>query len=243
MSEHLSLERTHDLIDGLLSSEVAERARGHMTECVGCRDRYASLSELASDLRSLPRDATPPPEIWQAIARRIDGTTPDAETESADVLMMPGVRRNSEATRRRISFTIPQLAAASVALAAASAGLLWTATSRPTGPVADTPPAVAAAVSAAVSIGAARFVADEAAYATALDELMTIVETARPYLAPETLVALDQSLAEIDAAIEEIAVALDSDPSSDLLQSMLVTQQRSKLRVLRQVATLTQAQS
>ena len=105
------------------------------------------------------------------------------------------------------------------------------------------PPAVAAAVSAAVSIGAARFVADEAAYATALDELMTIVETARPYLAPETLVALDQSLAEIDAAIEEIAVALDSDPSSDLLQSMLVTQQRSKLRVLRQVATLTQAQS
>jgi hypothetical protein len=239
MSDHLSLERTHDLIDGLLSSAVAERARRHMSECADCRDRYASLAELTSDLRSLPRDATPPPEIWQAIARRIDGTTPDAEAEAAEVLMMPGVRRTSEKPRRLVSFTIPQLAAASVALVAASAGLLWTATSRPAGPVADTPPAV----TAGVSTGAARFVTDETSYDMALDELLTIVETARPYLAPETLVALDQSLAEIDAAIDEIGAALESDPSSDLLNSMLVTQQRSKLRVLRQVATLTQSQS
>lgn len=231
MSEHLSLERTHDLIDGLLPSEVAERARRHMMECMDCRDRCASLSELASDLRSLPRDATPPAEIWQAIARRIDGTTPDSEPESADVLMMPGVRQ----PRRRISFTIPQLAAASVALVAASAGLLWTATSQPAGPVADTPPTA--------TVGAARFVADETSYDMALDELLTIVETARPYLAPETLLALDQSLAQIDAAIEEINQAITNDPSSELLHSMLVNQQRTKLRVLSQVATLTQAQS
>ena len=233
MSEHLSLERTHDLIDGLLPSEAMARARRHMAECADCRERHAMLSELTSDLRALPRDATPPPEIWDSIARRIEGTTPSAEPESADVLVLPGVPRPERV--RRISFTIPQLAAASVALVAASAGLLWTATSRPTGPVADTPPAATA--------GTARFVAEETSYDTALDELMTIVETARPYLAPETLLALDQSIAEIDAAIEEIGTALASDPSSDLLQSMLVNQQRSKLRVLRQVATLTEAQS
>jgi anti-sigma factor RsiW len=229
MSEHLSLERTHDLIDGLLPSETADRARRHMEQCAECRDRYASLSELTSDLRSVPRDATPPPEIWQAIARRIDGTAPSAESESADVLVLPGVRPAA----RRISFTIPQLAAASVALAITSASVLWMATSRPT-------PAVSVGTETA---GVTRFASDEASYDTALDELMTIVETARPYLAPETLVALDQSLAEIDTAIEEIGAALDSDPSSELLRSMLVTQQRSKLRVLRQVATLTEAQS
>ncbi|MND04339.1 hypothetical protein D3C83_245600 [compost metagenome] len=54
---------------------------------------------------------------------------------------------------------------------------------------------------------------------------------------------MDESIAEIDAAIAEIATALESDPSSDLLHSMLVNQQRSKLRVLSQVATLTEARS
>jgi hypothetical protein len=142
--------------------------------------------------------------------------------------MLPGVRP----ARRRVSFTIPQLAAASVMLALTSAGVLWMATSRPSTEVPEPNPA-----------GATRFVSDETSYDTALDELMTIVATARPYLAPETLLALDQSLAEIDTAIEEIGAALESDPSSDLLQSMLVNQQRSKLRVLSQVATLTQAQS
>jgi hypothetical protein len=110
-----------------------------------------------------------------------------------------------------------------------SVGLLRMATSRPP---AESPTAAAA-----------RFVSEEASYATALDELMTLVETARPYLAPETLLALDESLAEIDAAIDEIAAALESDPSSELLHSMLVNQQRSKLRVLSQVARLTEARS
>ncbi|MGE0160574.1 MAG: zf-HC2 domain-containing protein [Gemmatimonadales bacterium] len=229
MSEHISLERTHDLIDGLLPSEAAERARSHMAECAECRERHAVLSELASDLRALPRDATPSPEIWQAIARRIDGTTPASEPESADVLVLPGVRP----APRRVSFSIPQLAAASVVLAVMSASILWMATSRPT-------PEVAVETERE---SVTRFASDEASYDTALDELMTIVETARPFLAPETLLALDQSLAEIDAAIEDIGTALENDPSSDLLQSMLVNQQRSKLRVLSQVATLTQSQS
>jgi hypothetical protein len=225
MREHLSLERTHDLIDGLLSSEAAERARRHMEICEPCRDRYASLAELTAELRSVPRDAAPPPpEVWEAIARRIDGTKPSAAPE-ADVLVLPGTR----AARRRISFTIPQLAAASLVLATASAGTLWMAMSEP--------------VVTAPAAGAARFATDDTSYDTALDELMTIVETARPNLAPETLLALDQSLAEIDAAIADIAAALESDPSSGLLQSMMVNQQRSKLRVLSQVATLTQARS
>ena len=228
MSEHLSLERTHDLIDGLLASDATERARRHMEECAHCRDRHASLSELTSELRSLPRDAMPPPEVWDEIARRIEGTSPRAAPETADVIALPHAPR----ARRRISFTIPQLAAASLVLATTSAGMLWMATSRPTPGTPEPAP-----------VGSARFVTAESSYDAALDELMSIVETARPYLAPETLLALDQSLAEIDAAIEEIGVALESDPSSDLLQSMLVNQQRSKLRVLSQVATLTEAQS
>lgn len=227
MSEHISLERTHDLIDGSLPSEAAERARSHMAECIDCRERYAVLSELTSDLRALPRDATPPPDLWEAIGRRIDGTMPSQAPESADVLALPGARSDG---RRRITFTIPQLAAASLVMAIMSASVIWMATSRP----ASTPtPGTATA-------GTVRFATDAASYDTAVAELMTIVETARPFLAPETLLALDQSIAEIDAAIDEIATALESDPASELLHSMLVNQQRSKLRVLSQVARLTE---
>jgi len=228
MSEHISLERTHDLIDGLLSSEAADRARNHMTECADCRERYAMLSELTADLRSLPRDATPPPHLWEAISRRIDGTVPSEAPASADVLVLPGARGDG---RRRIALTIPQLAAASLVMAIVSASAVWMATSRPAqAPVPET----------AAAAGTVRFVADAASYDTAVAELMTIVETARPFLAPETLLALDESIAEIDAAIEEIVTALESDPASELLQSMLVNRQRSKLRVLSQVARLTE---
>jgi hypothetical protein len=190
------------------------------------------LAELATDLRSLPRDAPPPPNVWEAISRRIEGTVPSAESDSADVLVLPVAARHG-AAHRRISFTLPQLAAASLAFAVVSASAIGLAVSRPAQIPGEAPAA----------LGTARFVADEASYDTALDELMTIVETARPFLAPETLLALDQSIAEIDAAIAEIATALEADPASELLHSMLVNQQRSKLRVLSQVATLTQAQS
>jgi hypothetical protein len=236
MSEHISLERTHDLVDGLLSSDAAERARSHIAVCAECRERHAMLSELATDLRTLPRDAAPPPDVWEGISRRIEGTMPGSEPASADVLVLPGVSSGRVDARRRIAFTIPQLAAASIAMAIVSASVVWMTLSQP-----ETP--VPAMTTEPAAVGAARFVTDDASYDTALDELMTIVEAARPYLAPETLVALDQSIAEIDAAIAEIATALETDPASELLHSMLVNQQRSKLRVLSQVATLSESQS
>jgi hypothetical protein len=220
------LERTHDLIDGLLTSEVAERARAHLAQCADCRERHARIAELVVDLRALPTAATPPGDLWTGIGQRIDGSVPRHEPVTADVLEFPG----AAPAPRRVSFTIPQLAAASVALAFFSAGALWLATARP----ASAPVPTEATASSATG---ARFAADEAAYDVALDELLAIVETVRPGLAPETVIALDQSLAEIDAAIQEIADALESDPASELLQGMLVSQQRSKLRVLRQVAT------
>jgi hypothetical protein len=198
-----------------------------MAECADCRERHAMLSELASDLRSLPRDATPPPHLWEAVSRRIEGTGPSEPPASADVIALPGARSDG---RRRIAFTIPQLAAASLVMAVLTASVVWTAISRPA--QAPTPETA--------TTGTVRFVTEAASYDTAVAELMTIVETARPFLAPETLLALDQSIAEIDAAIDEIVIALEGDPASELLHSMLVNQQRSKLRVLSQVARLTE---
>jgi hypothetical protein len=231
MSEHISLERTYDLIDGLLSSEATERARAHMATCAECRERYATISELTTDLGSLPVDAVAPDGIWEGISRRIDGTMPGSAPDVADVIELPSAR----GARQRLSFTLTQLLAASLVLSFLSAGTIWIAMSNPT-----TEPTPQAEVG---SVSATRFVADEGSYDVAIDELMTIVQTARPFLAPETLLALDESIATIDTAIAEIVSALDSDPSSELLHSMLVNQQRSKVRVLSQVARLAEARS
>jgi hypothetical protein len=228
MSEHISMERTQDLIDGLLPSETAERARSHLAECAECRERHARLAEVVSDLAALPREAAAPAGSWEAIALRIAGTLPDAGPPTAEVLPLPGVSHRAA----RITFTLPQLVAASTVLAVVSAGTIWLAMSGPATPAPETGGGAAG-----------RFATDDGAYDAALEELLGVVETARPFLAPQTLLALDESLAVIDAAIDEILDALANDPASDLLRGMLANQQRSRLRVLRQVAALAPASS
>jgi len=91
---------------------------------------------------------------------------------------------------------------------------------------------------------AARMAASgDAAYDQALLQLQTLVDQGRSVLAPETVKTLDRSLRTIDDAIAQIREALAKDPSSQLLNRMLINQQRTKLRVLKQAATAMQARS
>ena len=62
-------------------------------------------------------------------------------------------------------------------------------------------------------------------------------------LIEETLETLDRSLDTIDDALRDVRRALDADPSSEILARMLVSHQRSRLRLLRQAAISVQAAS
>ncbi len=236
MSDHLSTEHMHDLLDGLVPPEEAERDEAHLEACTGCRAEHEALMAVVEGLHGLPSDARAPEGIWAAIEARIGAEGAEPARREASVLPFPGTAPG----RRRLSFTMPQLAAAAVLVALVSAGTMWMALSRGAGAASS----MAVTPATAEEGSAARMAASgEVAYDSALMELEDLVERHRDLMAPETREALDRSLATIDAAIAEIRGALEKDPNSELLARLLINQQRSKLRVLGQAATAVQARS
>lgn len=232
MSDHISTARMHDLVDGLLSAAEVEAAQAHVEECAGCREEYARLSEVVGTLRSLPRSAEAPTGLWAGIEDRLGEVESDEvlqpEAPLADVVPLPVTTR----TDRRVSFSMPQLAAAAVVVSVLSAGTVWMALS---GGSNDAVPVSVAAPDGesptqAVSLDAQK-------YDVPIAELEEILDRGRALLSRETLVTLETSLRTIDEAIAEVRTALERDPASELLTRMLVNHQRTKLRVLRQAAT------
>lgn len=237
MSGHIDIERMHDLIDGLVPSVEAEADVAHLGACDECRDEYARLEAVVAELRGLPDEARAPEGLWAGIEARL------GEPAVADVVPFPG---KEDRARRRFAFTVPQLAAAAVVVSVLSAGTVWMALSGGATGAGSTPGAAALAEQplGADPGAAARLAASgDVAYESALLELQDLVEANRDLMAPETVAALDQSLATIDEAMVEIRRALRDDPNSELLARLLVNQQRSKLRVLRQAAAAVQARS
>ena len=77
-------------------------------------------------------------------------------------------------------------------------------------------------------------------YEQAIASLESVPERGRGLLDDETLATIQTSLDAIDQAIEEARQALESDPNNDLLNRLLIKNQQSKLRVLRQVSAAVQ---
>jgi tetratricopeptide (TPR) repeat protein len=139
---------------------------------------------------------------------------------------------------RRFSFTLTQLAAASLALIVLSGGLVWLA--RSGDPRADFPPVGATAdpddAIAAPHIRPANF-ADEH-YDEAVADLQRTLTTGREKLDPETVRVLEDNLGAIDRAIEQCRQALAQDPANLYLNSHLAEARQRKLSLLRRASAL-----
>lgn len=75
-----------------------------------------------------------------------------------------------------------------------------------------------------------------AQYAHAAARLEEEVQAARAGMEPDAVVALDRSLASIDAALREAGAALEDDPGSALLNALVVHGYERKIDVLRRAA-------
>lgn len=234
MIEHISNEKIHDLLDGLLSAAEEDRLRSHLDECGVCREEVARLNDVVMAVRALPSTGQAPDGIWEGIQDRIDGTQP-GDAEDTRVVAFPG----AGVRRRRFRFSIPQLAAAAVVVSVLSAATVWMAIS---GVGATGAAGIVAGDMPATAVHAASM-ENEAGYAAAVAELEALVEQGRGRLAPETMAVLDRALQNIDEALTEVRQALETDPSSGVLGRMLVNHQRSRLRLLRQAASAVQALS
>lgn len=217
MDEHLG-ERLSAYVDGALDEAALAAAEAHLSACAQCRDAVQGLRRVVALAHALD-DRPPARDLWHGIAKRIG-----AEGEAT---VVPFARR------RRFAFSIPQLAAAGLALSLLSAGAAGTAVhflagrSAPTG-------------TAFVPLGAlpVRLTAMATPYDTAITELEEILAVRRGELDSATVRTVEASLRVIDQAIAQARAALVRDPNNPYLNGHLRSTLDRKLDLLRRAAML-----
>jgi anti-sigma factor RsiW len=203
-------DRLSEYLDGELSSVERTSIDAHLAACAACRATLDELRRVISRAQTL-EDSAPERDLWPAVAARI-GSAPPAR-----------VSIFKRVVTSRLSFTLPQLAAASLALMVLSGGLVWMAKSGD--PRADFQP-----------VSAAPPRADRAA--GALAGLEKTFESRRDSLDPETVRVLDENLALLDRAIDDCRRALADDPSNPYVSAHLADLREQKLALLGRAATL-----
>lgn len=211
---HPWTERLSEYLDGELPPPERAALEAHLAECAECTDTLAGLRRVVARARAI-EDRAPTADLWPSVAARI------------------GARRGP----RRISFSLPQLIAAGIALVTASSAAGWML--RP-GTMPDAPGG--APVATLPSGPAARPVAT-GTYDAAVADLERVLAEGRGRLDTATVRVLEQNLATIDRAIAQAQRAVTADSANLYLNSHLAATMRRKLELLRQAAALVAAVS
>jgi hypothetical protein len=171
-------------------------------------------------------DRAPARDLWPGIAERIGARS------------SPTVHRLAPQARR-YAFSLPQLAAAGIALATLSGGSAWLLRPAAGGTVAVRPaPPPPAPPALPVGTGGPRGARGAAGYDAAVADLERILQDGRGRLDSSTVRVLEQNLAAIDAAILQARRAVSADSANLYLNSHLAQTMRRKLELLRQAASL-----
>jgi hypothetical protein len=186
----------------------------------------------------------PQVDLWSGISERLGA-------DRGPATVMPFRMRPA----RRFSFSVPQLAAASLLIAAMSGGLMWsiakraavgspanaTGTSASNAPAASpdvVTPASAPDASADSAVVEPVGLADQQ-YDAAVADLEKALKQGRGRLDAATIAIVEHNLSTIDEAIRQAREALASDPANSYLSGHLVEARRRKLDLLRRAAALT----
>lgn len=230
-------DRLSEYLDEELAAGERDMLEAHLLQCSECASVLADLKRVAGRGRALT-DREPAADLWPGIAARIGASTPGAGVPAA-----PGPRAG-----RRWTFTMPELAAAGLALMVASGGAAWLL--HPGTPVSPGTSASlpAATVPAATLPGAvvpvpASSSARSGGYDGAVSDLEAVLTEGRGRLDTATVRVLERNLAAIDSAIAQAQRAVAADSANAYLNSHLAATRRQKLELLRQAASLVSAVS
>jgi len=213
---HPASETLSDFLDGALPPAEQHLVEGHLASCAECAREVQEFRRVLAQARALT-DRPPASDLWPGVAAAI-GAAPSG--------------------RRRMTFSLPQLLAAGIALMLFSGGsvalLLRTArgTSRVTPPVMSASPVLTAGAGL-----------EDRGYDAAVRELEAAVVAGRSRLDSTTVRVVTEKLALIDRAIAEAERAVASDPASNYLNGHLAETRLRKLQLLRRTAALTRAVS
>lgn len=206
-----------DYLDGELDPRARAAVSDHLSECADCRRVLHELRAIVETAGRLP-GTLPERDLWEGVEGRID---PRAA---------PGTLLD-RASKRRFAFTLPQLAAAALALMVMSGGLVYMALP------AESPAEPSVRRGGEVAISPVSLADPQ--YENAIGDLERTLADGRQHLDPETVRVLEQNLETIDRAIAQAREALESDPGNVFLNSHIVAARQRKLALLRRATALT----
>ena len=222
-------DRLSEYLDGELANSERLAVEAHLAECEVCRATLLELRAVVQQAAALPR-IEPARELWKEIETAI------AQADST-IVPFPGAR-----ARRRFSFSVPQLAAAGIAIMAISAGSMWFAVG---GGGTDSPRAAPtmSSIDAAPETGTQLVSNVEQNYDSAIQELEAALAATRSELDPRTVAVIEQNLSIIDGAIADASAALADDPGDVDLYRYLDHTLTKKIELLRRATSLRRAQT
>lgn len=225
-------DRLSEYLDGCLTEREAVELEWHLQSCLDCRRALGELREVVARAHSLP-DVAPAKDLWPELAGRLD-SVPRVDAATPRVI---DLHQHREGRRvRTVAFTVPQLAAASIALMLLSGSIVWFAVGR----------AIPGASEPRSARGTAQLVDTRAAatdYTAAVQSLEAALRERSSRLDPVTVAILEENLRAIDAAILEARAALESDPGNLYLNQHLENTMKKKIQVLRRATGLSGARS
>jgi hypothetical protein len=226
-------DKLSDYLDDELPTDERAAVAAHLASCAHCAAVAADLEKVVTQAKAIaPRP--PQADLWPGVYARIDRV----------------------AQPRRVSFTLPQLAAAAALLVAVSGGAAWQIGTRSANersakasrsgdaamPGATTSEREASAERLTVApstpvVASVGF--SDAQYDAAVVDLEKALKSGRSHLDKSTIAIVEHNLQIIDQAIEQARQALEADPANSYLSGHLVEARRRKLDLLRHAAALT----
>ncbi len=214
------MNRLSEYLDGELDSTERAALDAHLATCGVCFATLGELKRVVARAQAL-EDSQPDKDLWPRIRARL---TP--EHGSAGV----GEARHAATTaRRRFTFSVPQLLAASVALVLMSGGAVGIAMHQKPS---NTPVPAAARLHERGMVAAASWTGTTDA---AIADLQATLTQNESRLDTTTVRIVRQNLAIIDRAIAEARTALQKDPGNAYLNLHLADTMRRKVELLRRV--------
>src|SRR5262245_47206644 len=223
-------DKLSDYLDDELSAGARAEVEAHLAGCGECTRVLADLKRVVARARAL--DPRPPQnDLWAAVVAQIEYQT--------------GRNVVPFGARRRITFTLPQFAAAAVLLIAVSAGLAWQVADRLRGETSAPAAQVEApatdretAAAAKDDVPVATVNVSDPQYDAAVADLERALKEGRGRLDANTIAIVEHNLQIIDQAIDQARQALAGDPANSYLSSHLFEARRRKLDLLRRAAAL-----
>jgi anti-sigma factor RsiW len=243
-------DKLSEYLDGELPDDERRAVDTHLRTCAECSAVLADLKRVVARAQAVHTGVPRPPavDLWDGIAARIE------DSRSAKALaerIAPFTPRVS----RRVTFTLPQLAAAAVLIAAVSGGLVWIvsraasdaarqelAQNAPIASAPTTPPATQdmPADSTSMEPRIMTVAMADPQYDAAVLDLEKALKQGRGKLDASTIAIVEHNLQIIDQAIDQAREALAGDPANSYLSSHLVEARRRKLDLLRRAAAISE---